>query len=281
MLDKKNGGLLAVLFLLLAFLGFSKWRGEEGCFFELVAERVVMSGWKMEPAEYGGYEVTKITADSSILSNLTLSPLGTFSPLVEVRKLTVYALSVEGTAGGVEAGWEKGNVPLRILELLLPRENAEMTGVRMKILAMEAEEMVPFSLRVEATSLSDFKQVNMPYVRMRGWEMRGPEDYRLPSGKEVKVTLISVQELSGEMYMGYKRCVLGGKVEQRKAEIRSIETRGQVLGFGATWLGSQQPPNLRELAKDPALMTNVGLKLLLLQAENTVLREVSMKIMGM
>ena len=277
--DKKIGGLLAVLLLLLGLFQFSKWRGEEEFFFELIADRVVMSGWKMEPAEYGGYEVTKITADSSILSNLILSPLSTFSPSMEVRKLTVYALSVEGTAGEVEAGWDKGNVPLRILELLLPKENAEMTGVRMKILAMEAEEMISSFLRIEAISLSDFKRVSMPYVRMRGWEIKGPEDYRLPSGREVKVTFISAQELSGEMYMGHGCCVLEGKVEQMKAGIKSMETGGEIFGFGATWLGSQQPPNLKELAKDPALMMNVKLKLLLLQAESTVLREVSMKVM--
>lgn len=272
--------LLLILFVLLASLVFLKLRGEPVEVFELAAGRVVMNGWKMEPAEYGGYQVTKITAESSLLFDFTLSPLSTFSPYAEVRSLTVYARSVEGAAGGVEAGWKGGNVPLRVLELLLPPENAEMAGVRMEILAMEAEEMVLPSLLVEVPSTSSYRTVSMPYVRMKGWEIRGPEDYMSPSGRKTKVTLISSQELSGEMYLGYGNCVLGGKVEQRGAEIRSIETAGQVLGFGATWLGSQSPPNLKSLAGDPALMSEVRLKFLFLRADNTVLEEVSMRVLG-
>jgi hypothetical protein len=279
--EAKLALLVAVLLVLLSssFWMLSR-EGEGGGVFELEAERVLMSGWRMEPAEYGGLPVTKITAESSLLTGLSLSPLGTSSPTAEVRKLIVYARRVEGTAGGVEAGWEGRNVPLEVLELLLPPDNAEMTGVRMEILHLEAENMVLPSLRVEAPS-SRPRKVSMPSVRMKGWSMKGPLEVEV-SGRKVKVTELSVAELSGEMYLGYGSCVLGGKVEQKGAEIWASEVAGEVMGFRAGWRGDQAPQEaaIRNLAGDPATLLNVDLKLLYLFAENTVLREVEMRVLG-
>jgi len=277
--------LAALAALLLVLLSSSFWmlqkEGEEGGkVFELEAGRVVMSGWRMEPAEYGGIPVTKITADSSLLTGLSLSPLGTYSLAAEVRKLTVYARKVEGTAGGVEAGWEGKNVPTEVLELLLPPENAEMTGVRMEILYLEAENMVFPSLRVEAPPAHP-RRVSMPSVRMKGWSMRGPSEVEI-SGKRVKVTELSVAELSGEMYLGYGPCVLGGKIEQKGTEIWASEMAGEVAGFRAGWRGDQAPQDaaIRNLAGDPATLLNVDLKLLRLFSGSTVLREVEMRVLG-
>jgi len=279
--EAKLAALVAVLLVLLSSFWMLR-RGEEGGgeVFELEAERVVMSGWRMEPAEYGGVPVTKITADSSLLTGLSLSPLGTSSPVAEVGKMTVYARRVEGTAGGVEAGWEGGDVPVKVLELLLPRENAEMTGVKMEILHLEAEIMVLPSLRVEAPPAHP-RRVSMPSVRMKGWSMRGPSGVEV-SGRRVQVTELSVAELSGEMHLGYGSCVLGGKIEQKGAEIWASETAGEVAGFRAGWRGDQAPQDaaIRNLAGDPATLLNVDLRLLHLLAENTVLREVEMRVLG-
>ena len=280
--EAKLAALVAIFLILFSysFWMLSKGGEERREIFELEAERVVMSGWRMEPAEYGGLPVTKITADSSLLTGLSLSPLGTYSPTAEVRKLTVYARKVEGTAGGVEAGWEGGNVPTEVLELLLSPENAEMTGIRMEILYLEAENMVFPSLRVEASPAHP-RQVNMPFVRMKGWSMRGPSEVEV-SGRKVKVTELSVAELSGEMYLEYGPCVLGGKIEQKGAEIWASEVAGEVAGFRAGWKGDQAPQDavIRSLAGDPATLLNVDLKLLRLFAGSTVLREVKMRVLG-
>jgi hypothetical protein len=278
--EAKLALLVAVLLVLLSSFWMLGREGEGGGVFELRAERVVMKGWRMEPAEYEGTPVTKITADSSLLTGLSLSPLGASSPTAEVRKLVVYARKVEGTAGGVEAGWEGGDVPLEALELLLPQDNAEMTGVRMEILRVEAENMVLPSLKVEGPP-SRPRKVSMPSVRMRGWSMRGPSEVEV-SGGRAKVTELSVAELSGEVYLGYGSSLLVGKVEQRGAELWASETAGEVTGFRAEWRGDQAPQDaaIRNLAGDPATLLNVSLKLLRLFAENTVLTEVEMRVLG-
>jgi len=278
----KLAALVAIFLILFSYSFWMLSKGGEGRgeAFELEAERAVMDGWRMEPAEYKGIPVTKITADFSLLTSLSLSPLGTYSPTAEVRRLTVYALKVEGTAGGVEAGWEGGNVPTEVLELLLPRENAEVKGIRMEILYLEAENMVLPSLRMEASPTHP-RRVSMPSVRMKGWSMRGPSEVEV-SGRKVKVTKLSVAELSGEMYLGYGPCVLGGEIEQKGTESWASEMAGEVAGFRAGWKGDQAPQDavIRSLAGDPATLLSVDLKLLRLFAENTVLREVKMRVLG-
>ncbi len=276
--DKKNAALLAFLLLLLAIYVFLKWRGEPAEFFELTAERVVMKGWSMEPAEYAGQKVTKITAASSSHLDLSLTPIGTSSENLELRNFAVYVPWVEGTARGVRAGWEGDEVPVEALRLLFPTENAEMEGVRMRFIALDAEEMVSPSMVVQASSASRPLQVSMPSVRMWGWSMEGPKEVEF-SGRRVKVTEIRAERLSGEFYLGYGSCVLGGRLEQRGARIWAVETWGEAGGFRAGWRGDQAPQDraIRNLVGDPATLLNASLKLLYLSADTTVLERVTMR----
>lgn len=272
---------LAVVMLLLPSLFYLLWgRGEGGEVFELTAERISMRGWGFEPAKYDGQGVTRITATSSSHLNLSLSPVGISSGTMELKNFVLYVPWVEGTARGIQAGWEGDEVPVEALELLFPSENAEFLGVRMRFIALEAERMVSLPLSVQASSASRPLQVNMPSLRMWGWSMEGPKEVEF-HGRRVRVTEIRAERLSGEFYMGYGSCMLGGKIEQSGARIWAVETSGEVAGFRAGWRGDQAPQDraIRNLAGDPATLLNTSLKLLYLSADNTVLREVIARIL--
>lgn len=264
-------------------LGLSLWAHftprEETLRFEIGMDAVTMNGWKMEPWVYMGTEVTKITVASISVSGLHLEPLGVSSPESKMGEVVVYATYVKGTINGLTASWRGRDVPLEALEILLPKDNACMENVVMEIVGLEASQMKLPDMEISVPSSKRALTASMSYSMLRGWDMRGPEEYELEGGERTLVTKILIENLTGNIHLGWKNCVLGGDLSQQNSLIRSTWTVAGALGFRMEWEGSEEPPNVKPSVGDPALLNDVELRIVYMGAKETILNDAEMRVL--
>ena len=246
--------------------------------FVVRVDRVVMDDWEMEPGNYWGRAVTKITAESMVLSGLRLDPPGVIAKNCVIKNLVVYATYNEGTVQGMTSGWAGSDVPTEALGLLLPKKNAVIENVTMCAFYQKADSMRLDGVEIRSPTHDKPLEITLPQVKMYGWEIGGPVSLMHPDGKIVDTTEISFSEVSGLLSLSWKNLKQTAYLIQKNASVYATYNKGTAKGFTGSWSGYKEPPKLKGVLGDPATITDVEQHVVYIRADEILLSGVELKV---